>query len=129
MDCIGGDARPVRPFRLTGSPAGQEGVGRPFLPLQNEPPAKSRIQADATIRISQVQHILLLLCLPHEERGGLGTAGDMQFFEDVAQVVLDGLFRQAELAGYFLVGPAVSDERQYFSLLGRKDGKCIVDRA
>jgi hypothetical protein len=54
----------------------------------------------------------------HGEQSQLQAIGDADFFENAGEVMLHGLFADAEFLGDFLVGAAVCNHRNNFDLTG-----------
>ena len=50
--------------------------------------------------------------------GGLGAVVDVEFLEDAADVLFDGVFGDAECGGDFFVGVATGDEGENFEFAG-----------
>src|SRR5689334_20126735 len=64
-------------------------------------------------------HELLCVC----ERGGRGARGDAGFHEDVADVALDRLLAEIELASDALVGHAGGEQPQHLELARGEAGR------
>ena len=69
---------------------------------------------------------LWLVVLLGEIDGGLCAAGDLQFLEDVFEVMPDGLVAQVQRCGNFFIGLSFGDQCQDALLLRRQRFPCVL---